>query len=569
MKLISNPVRDFLNVAVPYFQYDDRWHARALLASIVVVELALVYLFVLNNEWYVLFYNSLQDRNWDAFLWSMVVFLGLATAMVILVVAQYFLGQSLIIRWREWMTRHYLENWLAQSRLYRVQFVNQPVDNIHLRIASDVYLFIQYTLELGTGLLSSIVTLASFVVILWGLSSLTPLIAFGVNVAIPGYLVWVALLYAAIGTIVAHLIGRPLIALDFNQQRREADFRFAIARVADHSEPIAMMGGETVERTTLINRFSALVSNWKTLVLRQSRLTTFATSYGQASTVFPVLVASPAYFLGILSLGVLMQTVSAFQRVEGAFAFFIAAYSKVAEWRALIDRLTQLEAALDALAAQSDGITVVSGGDGTLRTTELVLNHPSGSLLTKVPALSLSPGERLLITGPSGSGKSSLLRALRGIWPFGRGSITLPQSVVAIPQRPYFPLGTLKAAITYPVPESDIDNDTVRSVMEAVGLDHLAERLHDEADWRAELSGGEQQRAALAGALLRPPRILLLDEPVAALDEAGGRELFARLVERLPETIIVTVGRRSIIGSLHERTIELKKAARARLVTRG
>jgi putative ATP-binding cassette transporter len=569
MRLASNSVRDFLNVAVPYFQSDDRWHARTLVASIVGVELALVYLFVLTNEWNVLFYNSLQDRNWDAFLRSLIVFLGLATAMVVLVVAQYFLGQSLIIRWREWMTRRYLENWLAQGRLYRVQFVSQSVDNIHLRIASDVYLFIQYTLELGTGLLSSIVTLASFVVILWGLSSLAPPTALGVNVAIPGYLVWVALLYAAIGTSVAHWIGRPLIALDFNQQRREADFRFAIARVADHSEPIAMMGGEAAERATLINRFGALVSNWKNLVLRQSRLTTFATCYGQASTVFPVLVASPAYFFGVLSLGILMQTVSAFQRVEGAFAFFIGAYSKVAEWKALINRLTQFEAALDALAAQSDGITVISDGDGGLQTTELVLNHPSGSLLTKVPALSLSSGQRLLVTGSSGSGKSSLLRALRGLWPFGRGSITLPQSVVAIPQRPYFPLGTLKAAIAYPAPESDFDDDAVRSVMETVGLDHLAERLNEEADWRAELSGGEQQRAALAGALLRPPRILLLDEPVAALDDAGARELFARLVERLPETIIVTVGRRSVIGYLHERTLKLKKTARTRLVARS
>jgi putative ATP-binding cassette transporter len=218
MNLVSNPARDFLKVAAPYFQSEDRWHAWGLLASIVIVELALVYLFVLTNEWNVLFYNSLQDRNWNAFLWSLVVFLGLATAMVVLVGAQYFLGQSLMIRWREWMTRRYLENWLAQSRLYRVQFVHPTVDNIHLRIASDVQLFIQYTLELGTGLLSSIVTLGSFVVILWELSSLTPLTALGFDVAIPGYLVWIALLYAAMGTFVAHLIGRPLIALDFDSR---------------------------------------------------------------------------------------------------------------------------------------------------------------------------------------------------------------------------------------------------------------------------------------------------------------------------------------------------------------
>jgi putative ATP-binding cassette transporter len=565
---MSNVVRDFLQVAIPFFRSEDRWRAQGLLAGIVAVEVALVYLFVLTNEWNVLFYNSLQDRNWDAFVWSLIVFLGLAASMVVLVVAQYFLGQSLIIRWREWMVRRYLENWLSESRLYRVQFVENPVDNIHLRIASDVHLFIQYTLELGTGLLSSIMTLASFVVILWSLSSLTPLSAFGLTFTIPGYLVWVALLYAATGTMVAHFIGRPLIAIDFNQQRREADFRFAIARVADHAEPIAMMGGEAVERATLISRFCALVHNWRNLVRRQSALTTFATGYGQASTVFPVLVASPAYFFGALSLGVLMQTVSAFQRVEGAFAFFIGVYGKVAEWKALIDRLTQFEAALESLAAASDGIAMAHGDKGQLQTSDLDLNYPTGVPLTKIPALSLSPGQRLLVTGTSGSGKSSLLRALRGLWRFGRGSIALPESVIAIPQRPYFPLGSLKAAITYPIPADEFDDQAVRSVMGVVGIEHLIERLHEEGDWRVELSGGEQQRAALAGVLLRPPRVLLLDDPTAAMEEANGRELFARLSERLPQTAIVTVGRRSVLGTLHEQIIELKRITHARPLTR-
>lgn len=559
MKALTFPFRDFLQVTLPYFRSEVRWCARALLVGIIAVELALVYLFVLTNQWNAIFYNSLEDRDWDGFLFALALYMGLTAAMIVLVVAQYFFGQSLVIRWRQWMTRRYLDRWLAEGRLYRVQFVGKDVDNIQFRIANDVFLFVQLTLELGTGLLSSIVTLASFVLILWGLSEQAPLIAHGGPIVIPGYLVWTALAYASIGTLLAHLIGRPLIPLDFNQQRRESDFRFAIARVADHAEPIAIMGGETAERTSLNGLFATLVTNWKNIIFRQSWLTAFHTTYGQISLVFPVLVASPSYFAGVVSLGTLMQAVSAFQRVEGAFAYFIGAYSKLAEWKALIDRLTQFEAALDALEANSRGIAVSVTEDGGVKSSELVLNHPSGTLLASVPPLSLRPGEHLLVTGPSGGGKSSLFRALRGLWPFGRGTVEMPKDVMAIPQRPYFPLGTLKAAIAYPLADSGFSDEQVGAVMAVVGLDHLINRLHESADWRAELSGGEQQRAALAGALLRPPRVLLLDEPVSALDEAAASELFARLVEHLPTTTIISIGRRSVIGPWHNQCIELSR----------
>ena len=529
MRRLVVPLSDFRQVALPYFQSEARWRARLMLAGIVVVELLLVYVAVLTNAWNALFYNSLELRDWNAFLWALLLFMGLTAAMMVLSVAQHLLSQILLIRWRRWMTERYLDRWLADGRLYRVQFVGTPVDNIHFRISNDVHLFIQLTMDLGIGLLSSVVTIATFVVILWGLSAQAPLVGLGPNVSIPGYLVWGALIYATLGTLIMHGIGRRLIALDFNQQRLESNFRFAIARVADHAEPIAMMGGEAAENAALVDRFAALVKNWRTIVYRQAWLTAFQTSYGQTAIVFPVLIASPSYFLGMVSLGTLMQAATAFQKVESSFAYFITSYSRLAEWKALIDRLAQFEAALDSLAENRGGIEVIAEPDGSLRISELALNHPSGSLLTKVPALSLDPGERLLVTGASGGGKSSLMRALRGLWPFGHGTVTVPKNIIAIPQRPYFPLGTLKAAMAYPLSDSEFDDATVCEVMQVVGLDHLVERLHEEADWRAELSGGEQQRAALARALVPRPRLLLLDEPMSSLDADLKSELASEL----------------------------------------
>src|SRR5262245_51434959 len=562
MKQIISALRDCVALSLPYFRSEDRWRAWALLVAVIGAELGLAYVLVATNQWNGRFFNALEARDWDAFRRELVVFVAIACGAILAGVAQYYAGQTLQIRWRRWMTEHYVARWMADGRHYRVRQVAPQVDNIHLHIASDTYIYIQRTHELFTGLLGSIVALVSFSYILWGISAMTPLTLFGIDFAVPGYLIWTAILYAGIGTVIAHWIGWRLTPLNFNQQRFESDFRFAIVRAADHSEPVALMRGEAVERTELGRRFGNLVRNWTSLVNRQSRLVGFTAGYANVSTVFPTLVVSPAFLAGAIPLGTLIQAALAFQKVEGAFAFCVSSYSKLAEWRAIMDRLTQFEASMDAVDAdrhRPDCISIAAeAGDG-VDVRDLVVRLPDGQAIADIAKLSLHPGERALITGASGSGKSSVFRALAGLWSTGTGHVTIPRhaDILVMPQRPYFPLGTLREAIAYPRPAGELAAAAIARAMHAVGLEHLIERLDEEGDWDVVLSGGEQQRVALARALLCAPDVLLLDEPVATLEESAGRTLYRTLMERLPNAIMLSIDRRGVLREFHQRTIEM------------
>jgi putative ATP-binding cassette transporter len=358
------------------------------------------------------------------------------------------------------------------------------------------------------------------------------------------------------------MIGKPLIPLQFMQQRYESDFRFAIARVQDQAEAVALMGGEKVERHELKRRYTTLVGNWVALVRRQNILNGFIFGYYHVSTVFPTLVVTPAYLVGAIPLGAMVQAAQAFQRVEAAFAFVATSYAKIAEWKAVMDRVSQFETAMqtvDLPGLQGAGVSIAPSANRGLSIRELVVRTADGEPIAAVSELELAPGERALIRGPSGAGKSSLCRALTGIWPLGEGSIRLPEHarILALPQRSYFPLGTLRQALTYPTPAEEVDDADVRVALAAVGLGHLADKLDHEAEWSTLLSGGEQQRVGFARALIHRPDVLLLDEAVSTLEDAETRDLYGVLADRLPEAIVISIGRSAALAELHPRVVDL------------
>jgi putative ATP-binding cassette transporter len=549
-------------IAAPYFHSEDKWMARGLLAAVIVIELLVVGLTVLFNRWNNVFYNALQEKNYDVFTYQIGYFCVLATFWIGLKVYQLYLNQWLQIRWRRWMTDHYLGGWLAHANHYRMQLQGDAADNPDQRIAEDTQLFVDRTLTLGIGLLSAVVTLISFVFILWSLSNAAPLHLFGRDIEFPGYLVWGALIYAVFGTVLTHLIGWPLVGLNFQQQRFEADFRFNLVRARENAEQIALLNGESVERSRLLSRFQRVVENWLGIMQRTKKLTAFTASYSQASIIFPYILVAPAYFADKVQLGGMMQTASAFSSVQDALSFFITAYRTLAEWQAVVARLDGFEtsiASATALKAKADIVQVAPGDNGAIDLKKLLVTLPNGTPLVSADGFRFRGNERTLVTGPSGSGKSTLFRAVAGIWPFATGTICIPAqaTLMMLPQRPYFPVGSLHAAVAYPAEAGAYSAQRLAGVVTAVGLPALAPRLDEEAHWNRMLSLGEQQRLGLARALLHAPQYLFLDEATASLDEASEAALYRLIEQELPATTIVSIGHRSTLQAFHQRNVAL------------
>ncbi len=549
----------------PYWFSEDRWAAWGLLLAVVLLTLGMVYLTVLLNQWNNTFYSALQDKDLVAFRGQLFRVTWLIGIFIFLAVYQAYLNQMLEIRWRRWLNDRYLRAWLADGAYYRMQLVARETDNPDQRIAEDVHLLAAHTLGLFTGGLRAIVTLVTFVAILWGLSG-TLAVPVGVfSITIPGSMVWVAVLYAIVGTWLTDWLGRPLVRLNFDRQRYEADYRFSLVRFRENTEGVALYRGEADEFRGFRKRFEHVVGNWWGIMRRQKRMAYFTSGYGLGAWIVPSIVAAPRYFRGELGLGGLMQTTQAFQQVQDALSFFIQSYKEIAAWSAVVERLAGFERALEHVRHQStDGGVRRAEGRPTHLTVEGVdLDLPDGQPLMANINLSLLRGETVLLGGASGSGKSTLVRAIAGIWPFGRGEIHVPQGarVLFLPQRPYLPIGALRDVVSYPMPAGGVDDKTLREALEAVGLTEIAGRLDEEAHWALQLSPGEQQRMAFARALVQKPGWLFLDEATSALDETTEARLYRLVRERLPETMVFSIGHRATLGPFHARRLMVKLSA--------
>ena len=552
----------------PYFQSEEKWKARALLLAIVVLNLGLVYMAVLFNDWNKLFYDALQDKNAAVFWHQLTRFSGLALAFIILAVYKFYLTQLLQMRWRAWMTRHYLQRWLSNHAFYQLELarfsppppdgVKHP-DNPDQRIQEDIHQFTGETLSLTMGLLNAGVTLVSFVGILWGLSGEFVFSYAGHDYNIPGFMVWMALLYCLAGSVLTHYIGRPQIKLNFEQQRVEADFRHHMVRVREYSESIALDRGETVERGQLDRHFSKVLANYLQLIKAQKNLIWFTSFFGQAAVIFPFVVAAPRFFSGAIQLGELMQISSAFGQVQGALSWFVDSYSNLASWRATTDRLTGFEASFRAVVPVSRAFNAIDSE--VIETHDLNITLPNGAVLLADAALSVKPGDRVLLQGPSGSGKSTLFRTLAGIWPFASGTLARPTDAMFIPQRPYFPNGALRDALAYPdIPTRYTDAQLQQALADAL-LPQLAGQLDRREAWSQTLSGGEQQRLAIARVLLKKPRWVFADEASSALDEATEDLIYKRLIALVQSTqgAIISIAHKPGIAAFHTRRWELQK----------
>jgi putative ATP-binding cassette transporter len=558
MNKVGSFIGDWWRLVVPYFKSEEWPIAIVLLIGAIALTFGSVGLEVLFNEWNRRFYDALQNKDEAIFWQEIITFSWLAALYISVFVARAIVSPYLRLRWRRWLTRHYLAHWLDGRGYYRIE-LQRTVDNADQRIAEDLRFLGEYTMQLLLGILGAIATLVSFLAILWTLSGPLSLAPIGLDVTIPGYMAWACLIYAIVGTYLANLTGRRLIPLNFLKQRYEANFRFSLVRVRENAEGIALYRGERREADQLNMRFADVFSNGWQVLFTQAQLVFYQSGYGQLAIVFPFLVTAPRFFAGAITLGVMMQTASAFGQVQTALSFFVDNYTTLAELRAVMDRLKGLQAATDA--KPDTAIDVVTEPGSEVRTDDLTLGLPNGQVLLRDTRLVLPSGHATLITGASGTGKSTLFRALAGIWPFGKGEVRVPAGarVLFLPQKAYIPIGTLRDAVKYPDEQSTAGDREIIDALDAVGLDHLTSRLDDVAHWSNTLSGGEQQRLALARALVYKPDWLFLDEATASLDEPMEAEVYRELKKRLPRATMVSIGHRPSLRQWHDRQIELRR----------
>jgi vitamin B12/bleomycin/antimicrobial peptide transport system ATP-binding/permease protein len=582
-------VRQIMRIADRYFNADEIGQARiwpfgayralerriavAMIVFLVVINQAEVGVTVRLNFFNRDLFDAIQNKDAATF-WQqlLLVFTPWAFGYVAMTVVEFFMQSMLVIRWRRWLTDHFVARWLAGHNHYRISLVSSQTDNPDQRIAEDVYRFINggadgsitaYGLyDFSILLISTVSSLVSFSVVLWTLSRSFTMP--GTDIIVPGFLFWVALVYAAAGTMITHLIGRPLIGLYFQRQHMEADLRFSLARLREYTEQVALLSGETAEQNVIDRSFSALIANYLEVVYRRLRIVAFTQTFGQLSPIIPIMFSAPFYFAGKIALGVMTQTADAFAQVAAALTFFVNYYTNLASFKSVVDRLTSFDAAIDqaqGLAQAGPTRLATAGGAPAIALEDVDLFVPSGRRIFTAPHLDLAAGQSVIISGPSGAGKSTMFRAIAGIWPYADGRISGPEGskIMVMPPKPYFPIGTLRAAVSYPAVPGTYSDEAIRSALVDVKLGGLTDRLDQEEAWSQQLSSGEQQRLAFARALLTHPDWLFLDEATSAVEEKLEADLYAVIARRLPNTTVVSIGHRSTLLALHRRHLEVSR----------
>lgn len=532
------------------------------------------------NIWNRDFFNALEKRDTSMLVEQLYILGAIVVSAGVAVAIHLHIRRRLQINWRSWLTTVTTRRWLHAGRQYQLGLLADDCDNPDGRIAEDIRVSTELAVEFAQSILQCVLQLITFLSVLWVLSGSLPIRVGSMEFELPGYMVWAAVLYALFGSILTYALGRGLIEAGNVRQGREADLRSVLIRARENAEGIALMRGEADERARLQGAMGDLRRAWHAQTRGQGSLALLTSSLAYLAPVVPLVVALPRYLGGDLQLGGLMQTAQAFSSVQWALSWLIDNFPRFADWRASTDRVVHLHHALHDLedhVERPDGehIEVTRGEGERLVLREVGLSRPDGEALVAEAEVEIQPGERVLIRGQSGSGKSTIMRAVAGVWPWGRGAVELPKGRIAfMPQKPYFPLGTLREAMLYPEKPDGVDDEDLRQALHKVGLDHLRGRLDEEQRWDHILSGGEQQRVAFARVLIQKPRWVFMDEATSALDEAGQDNIMRLLAEELPESAVVSIGHRPGLEAFHTRELVLEPGEdganlRARAEKRG
>ncbi len=566
-------LRRFLRLAGPFFtDPKERWRARFLAGAVLALTLFQIGIQIRINVWNRDFFDALQYHNWGAFLRQMAIFAVLGGTGMGVAVYQVYVKQLLQLRWRRWLTDRLTDGWLEGGRHYQLNFVGEGVENPDQRIAENIRGSTEMAVEFAIGIVNALLTLLSFIGILWSLSGILSFTFAGIDFAIPGYMVGAAILYAAVGSALTYWVGRPIVPANVQQNAAEADFRFALVRLRENSESIALIGGEPDEQKALGKNFGIVMAASLALMQAKRRLMWMTNGYAMLGIIYPTLVASPRYFADQISLGGLMQITAAFGQVQTSLTWFVDNFPLIAEWRSHVTRILEFDDMLQTTiesTTESGDVTRIAlleesypEGEEAIAFEDLLITLADGNIVIAETNAKIARGEKVLIVGESGSGKSTLMRAASGLWPWGSGTIRLPQrsKIMFMPQRPYLPLGTLRAAIAYPAAARRFRRKAVEAALKRVGLAHLIERMDESERWDRLLSGGEQQRVAFARALLHNPDWIFMDEATAALDDDNQSAMMSIFREELHWTTLVSVGHRPGLDAFHDRTLHLVKS---------